>query len=133
MKITFKKHEGRLVPFSLKDRELLDSLSDGAIYEVDINNQKSRTLAQNRALHVYFNLLSEMLNNLHINYIKVVDIDLNWTPNMVKDILWKPIQKELYKKESTTYLKREQIAEVYDILNRALIEKLDIYVEFPSY
>ena len=41
MKIALKKEFGQLVPYSQADKEALDGLADGAVYEVDITAAKN--------------------------------------------------------------------------------------------
>ncbi len=94
-----------------------------------------RTSIQNSALHLYFTLLAEALNDAGFDMRKVIrkEIDIPWSPLSVKEYLWRPIQKEYLKKESTTKLnKLKDIDKVYDILNRVISERCGVSVPFPS-
>lgn len=95
---------------------------------------KQRTLQQNKALHKYFELLSEALNDAGLDMKATLrpEIDIPWTPENVKNNLWRPIQKALLNKESTTELDKVDPSLVYEILNRNLAEKFGIHVPFPS-
>ena len=46
----------------------------------------SRTLTQNKAIHKYFELLSEGLNDAGLDMKKVLkpSVDIDWTPDMIK-------------------------------------------------
>jgi len=131
MKITFKKERGQLIPFSDADYDAISKMADGAVYEVDIKNFDMRTLKQNRALHKFFTMVSETMNNRGLTPKKVIKIDLEWTPTAVKEMLWRPVQESVLNKKSTTKLKKEEITKVYDILNMAFGERLGFNVAFP--
>jgi hypothetical protein len=95
--------------------------------------EEKRTIQQNRALHLFFRLLAEKLNDAGYDIKKVIKFDVPWDEHTVKKFLWKPIQKAVLHKDSTTkLLKLEEIDKVYDVLNINLGEKFGIYQEFPS-
>jgi hypothetical protein len=131
MKVTFKIEMGQLVPYSAKDRATISNLKDG-VYSVDIKNLDMRTLKQNRAMHKYFSLLSEAFNESGQTISKVLKVDVEWTPESVKDLLWRPIMEASLKKKSTTKLNKDEITKVYDVLNRALGERVGISIPFPN-
>lgn len=93
-----------------------------------------RTIAQNRSLHLYFTLLSDELNTAGLDQRKVLkpSIQIPWTPESTKEMLWRPIQEAMFKKESTRELTSAEIDKVYDVLNRHLGETTGVYVGFPS-
>ena len=95
---------------------------------------KQRTLTQNRALHQYYTHLAAALNASGYDMRRTLkqDVEIPWTPDLVKQWLWKPIQNAMLNKESTTQLTTKEIDEVLDVLTRHLGEKLGISVEFPS-
>ena len=97
-------------------------------------NEKQRTVIQNRALHLYFELLAIELNNAGLDMKKVLkpSIDISWTKENVKEYLWRPIQEALKLKKSTTELTSKEVNEVYEILNRHISEKFGIHQFFPS-
>lgn len=132
MKITIKKEFGQILPYSLQDKEAFDKFADGAVYEVDIKNFDTRTLTQNRALHKYFTLLADTLNDGGLTVVKTLKVDVDWTPDSVKELLWRPIQEAVLDKKSTTKLNKDEISKVYDVLNRALGVKFGISLEFPN-
>jgi len=132
MKITFKKERGQLIPYSDEDQEKLSKMSDGATYTVDIKNFDTRTIKQNSAMHKYFQMLADTLNDRGLTVSKMVKVELNWNDGMVKETLWRPIQEAILHKKSTTELNRDEISQVYDTLNRALSIKFGISVQFPS-
>lgn len=94
-----------------------------------------RTLKQNAALHTFFTLLADALNGAgySVPYVlKFFRVELDWSLDSVKELLWRPTQKALIKKKSTTQLdKQTDINLIYEHLNRSLGEKLGIHVDFP--
>ena len=132
MKIQFKKERGQLIPYSDEDERKLKKMQDGACYVVEIKNLDMRTLQQNKALHKYFSLVAEALNDRQLTVKTIIKADIEWNPISVKSLLWKPIQEAVLQKKSTTELKRKEIDDVYDTINRALGEKFGIHVPFPT-
>ena len=132
MKITFKKERGQLIPYSDEDERKLKKMEDGVAYVVDIKNFDMRTLKQNAAMHKYFTLVAEALNDKQLTVKTIIKADIEWNPISVKSLLWKPIQEAVLHKKSTTELKRKEIDDVYDTINRALGEKFGINVLFPT-
>lgn len=107
----------------------------GDIVSVTIKNKKpTRTLAQNNALHLLFELWAEELNAAGYTVQAVLSkkMDLEWDGEKVKELLWRPAQIAILNKKSTTELaKVEDIDRVYDHLNRHLGEKFGITTPFP--
>jgi len=132
MKIAFKKEFGQLVPYSKSDKEAIDSLADGAVYEIDIKNMDIRSLQQNKALHKYFSILASVLNNSGQEITKVIKVDTPWSATSVKELLWRPVMMQQLDKKSTTRLTKDEVNKVFDTLNRALSLKCGVSVEFPS-
>ena len=93
------------------------------------------TSQQRKALHLYFKLVSDALNDAGLTVQKTLShsMELEWTPERVKDFMWRPTQKALLKKSSTTELSMHMdIDMVYEHLNRFLGEKLHIEnIPFP--
>ncbi len=104
----------------------------------DLLNPKKypqRTLTQNAALHVYFKLLSDTLNDAGLDMKKVLKptVDIPWTPKAIKDFIWRPIMKAQLGKTSTTEMSTVDIDSVFETINRHLGEKLGVHEPFPSY
>lgn len=98
------------------------------------NEPKQRTLRQNRALHKMFTQIAEQLNDSGLDMRRTLkeDVDIPWTPETVKEFMWRPVQKAQLGKESTTELTTKDIDDVFETLNRYLGEKHGIVVLFPS-
>ncbi len=97
--------------------------------------QKTRTLTQNRALHKWFEFISDTLNDLGVTFnytgLKGLDLETRFTPVIVKEVIIKPIIKTLFYLDSTTKLTTAQINELIDVINKYFSEK-GIYLPFPS-
>jgi len=96
---------------------------------------KTRSNRQNSALHLYFTHLSNELNQLGITFnyrgLKGLEMEMRYTPDLVKEMIWKPIQQTLFKKESTTKLNTLEMNEIITILNKFFSER-GVYIAFPS-
>ena len=93
-----------------------------------------RTVQQNKALHVLFNLLAQNLNESGLDMRKTLKpgIEIPWSGRSVKEYLWRPIQKAQLNKQSTTELNTKEIDAVFETLNRHLGEKFELHTPFPS-
>lgn len=135
MNITLKLENGHFIPYDKLEKDKLDKLKDG-IYEVKLSNLDLRTLAQNRAFHLYFNMVAVQLNNngLYINKLIKEDkykADIDWSGDLVKNQLWRPIMEAILDKKSTTQLEKNEVDRVYNTLNRYL-SNMGITVAFPN-
>jgi len=110
--------------------DVLTPLDDGA-YKVK-KESEVRTLAQNRAMHLYFTELANALNDAGYDIPTVIKAGVSITPFVVKEFLWKPIQKAVLGKKSTTSLQTKEVTLVYENLNRIVGEKFGVSVSFPS-
>ena len=100
-----------------------------------LSPSSKRTDQQNKALHLFFELLAEALNDggFTVQLVLKEKMDLDWNPDLVKNLLWREAQKAILKKKSTTELeKQKDIDLVYDHLNRHLGEKFRVHIPFPS-
>lgn len=135
MNITLKLENGHFIPYDKLEKDKLDKLKNG-IYQIKLSNLDLRTLAQNRAFHLYFSMVANSLNDsgLYINKLIQEDkykADIDWNLELVKKNLWTPIQVSIYDKKSTTQLNKNEIDRVYNVLNRYL-SNMGIIVPFPN-
>lgn len=100
---------------------------------VSVKTGKQRTDTQNRALHLFFTQLAKTLNDGGLDFRLTIkeDVDVPWTPELVKEYMWRPIQKTLTGQQSTTKPEREMYGMIYEVLSRHLSEKLNVYVPWP--
>lgn len=95
---------------------------------------KQRTLTQNAALHKYFELVSDTLNESGLDIKKTLasNAEVPWSPPLVKELIWRPIMKAQLQKPSTTQLTTKEIDAVLDTIARYLGQNHGVTVEFPS-
>ncbi len=123
--------------FQAADVEYCESVlkpNDAAIFRyVKWTANKARTLRQNAALHKYFVRLFNALNDAGLDMRKVLkpETEIPWTLSSVKEYLWRPVQRIMLNKESTTELETTEVDEVYRVVDRKMVEK-GINVPFPS-
>jgi len=94
-----------------------------------------RSEQQNRALHLFCEMSAKELNDAGWTVQLVLKhvVDLDWTKELFKELIWRPIQKALTGKTSTTKLdKVSEIDVTYDHINRYMGEKFHLHVPFPS-
>ena len=114
--------------------EIMSQLYDKHKFlRIQVKTGRQRTSAQNRALHKYFQMLADALNDAGYDMQQTLrhDAEIPWSPEMVKELLWRPLQKAVLDKESTTEAHRGEYSKVYDVLNRHLSSKLGIHVPWP--
>jgi len=94
---------------------------------------KPRTGKQNAALHVFLRLLSQELNakGYSVQTFFKEGVEVPFSPEVVKENIWRPIQVAVSGQESSTDLTTTQIQEVYENVNRALSNK-GIHIPFPE-
>ena len=96
--------------------------------------KKTRTNLQNATLHQFFVLIADELNNLGLEFnytgLTVENLNTRYTPEIVKEFIWRPIQRTLFKIESTTKLTTQQINDISDVIIKFFGEK-GIYINFP--
>lgn len=94
-----------------------------------------RTEQQNKSLHLYCEMLAKELNDAGISiqlFLKET-VELEFTKDSVKELIWRPVQKALTGKDSTTKLdKVSDIGTIYEHLNRHVGEKFHIHIPWPS-
>lgn len=101
---------------------------------VTLKTGKQRSATQNACLHLYCAQLAHELNRAGLDFREVIKdgVDVPWSEEMAKEYLWRPIQKVMTGKESTTKPERHEYGQIYDTLNRMISEKFGIYVPWPS-
>jgi hypothetical protein len=109
-------------------------INKGAVFTMT-EKVNSRTAQQNRALHMFFTIISAQLNELGMEYkyigLKGQEFSMMHTPDLVKEFVWKPIQIALFKIKSTTKINTKQINDITDVLVKFFGDK-GVLIEFPS-
>lgn len=88
----------------------------------------TRTLSQNAALHLFLAWLCEELNagGFDMRTVLKQEVEIPWTVGSAKEYLWRPIQKALTEKTSTTEITTVEPTVIHQTLARHLGEKLGI-------
>lgn len=97
--------------------------------EVEVRRKaKQRTLTQNRALHLFCGWLADALNDAGFDMKRTLrhDADIPWTQQSVKEHLWRPVQKALTEKQSTTEISTTDPTEIHAVLSRHLAQRLGV-------
>lgn len=100
---------------------------------VTVKTGKQRTLTQNAALHLFCQQLADVLNEGGFDFRAFVEegYPVPFNADLVKEYLWRPVQKAITGKESTTKPETHEYAIIYDALNVKLAE-YGIFVAWPS-
>ena len=128
------KIDGVLIGLDDEAIKQLAELGDGATGKFILDDDNQRTLTQNKAMHKYFELLAEALNEAGYDMKRLLkeEVDIPWTKESVKEHLWKPIQEIMIKAKSTTELNTAQPNNIYLVLSRHIGEKTGVYVDWPN-
>lgn len=111
-------------------------IKEGKAFELK-EKRYTRTLRQNKAMHLYFNMLATHLNDLGIEFVyeglnvNTGAITMPYTPELVKEFFWRPIQTTLYGIKSTTKLQRFELDGIITVISNFFAKK-GVYVEFPT-
>ena len=93
---------------------------------------EQRTLQQNKALHKYFQMVADDMNQAGYDAQQVISLPIQLTGAIVKDQIFKPIMNALQEKESTTELETVDVDPVVQNMQRALAQKFGITTPFPD-
>lgn len=96
--------------------------------------QERRTSNQNRALHLWFSLVSDEANEkgLTLNELFTKPHNMRITPEALK-MLFKEYAKRMYSKDSTTKLTKQEINILIEVFDQVYAERLDCTIPFPHY
>lgn len=89
------------------------------------------TEQQRKALHLYFRWLAEALQEKDYDF-RDLTVEIPANEYMVKEYMFRPIIKAMYGKSSTKTLENNEVSQAYDVLHRALVDKLGVNVPFPN-
>ncbi len=123
------------------DRDDVKALDNQSMIVCDVKGNGSkakRSGLQNKSIHKYCSMLSDAFNDAGFDMPTVIKRlfkkpSLRWSPEAVKDRLWKEIQLQTFDFESTAKLDTAQVSLVYESMNVATSQTMGISVSFPSY
>ena len=95
---------------------------------------KKRTTQQNSAAHLWFAHIADTFNEsgLDMQATLAKRVGLRWTPEAVKEVLFKVLSKAMYQKESTTQLSSAEFSKVADMLADVIAKDYGLNIEFPT-
>lgn len=101
---------------------------------VEVKEGQTRTSQQNAALHKWCTDLSNTLNaaGMDFRHFYKEGVKIPFNPQLVKDYVWRPVQKAVTGQDSTTKPTPQQYLEIYEIIARHLAEKHNIIVDWPT-
>lgn len=114
--------------------EFINDLPEDALIEVKKVKQ-TRSSLQNRALHLFFTKVSDALNELGFAFtydgLQGFKLEITYTPEVVKQFIWKPIQKAMFQTDSTRQLTTKQIDQILEVIGKFFAEQ-GMDVHFPT-
>ena len=100
-----------------------------------IEKKNTRSTRQNSALHLLFTIISNQLNEMGLDFeyqgLKGMKMSMPHTPNLVKEMVWRPLQFALFRIKSTKDINTEQINQIVDVISKYFGEK-GVVIQFPS-
>lgn len=94
-----------------------------------------RSPQQRKSIELYCKLLADALNDGGFDMkavLEVKTVDVPWSQDMVKEVLWRGIQIPMLDKASTTELETDEVDRVYKVLDRHIAQNFGVHVEFPD-
>jgi len=106
---------------------------ENALYEIDIKTIDTRSLAQNRSLHLWESMIASTLNDNNKSIVTVIKAETEWSKDTVHEMIIKPIIKALYNKTSTTKLKKDEFEKIIDTTTYMMGTRHGVVIpEFPN-
>ena len=125
----------RFITTSDEWKDALEKLQ-GRPVDVSIETSDTRTELQNKALHKFFAKIAAELNGVGIpaktiSIISGKTLEREWTLDLVKELIWRPVQTAILGTDSTRLLKTDEIDKISDPIIKFL-GKQGIGIMFPS-
>ena len=100
---------------------------------ISVKTGRQRSDTQNNAMHRYCEEVAKELNDAGYSVETFFrdGFSVPFSKDIVKDNMWRPLQKAITGKESTTKPTRQEYIKIYDHLNAKLAER-GIHVPWPS-
>jgi hypothetical protein len=116
-------------------KQLKEWATQGLIVQLDkvINTRSNQ---QNRALHLFFEQLAQLFTDMGIEFeykslVKQKPIWMPYNKELIKETIWKPMQKKMFNIDSTTKLTTQMINDILDVLTLWFAEQ-GIEITFPN-
>jgi len=110
-----------------------DQFQAGTVLTYKIR-EENRTERQNGAMHMWFRQIADRLNDAGdwVKHPYSDTLEIPFTDVLVKEMLYKPVIKSMYEKNSTAKLTVRELSESAEVLVRWLSEHRGVYVPFPQ-
>lgn len=87
-------------------------------------------------MHVYYGLLAEALNDAGYDVEKFMElanykVQVPWSKDLVKDLLWRPTQILMTNKLSTTDITSYEVMMIFDIVEKRVAELTGVSIPWP--
>jgi len=130
-KIKIKKETDQDISYADRVLNMIDELPAG-MYEVVVR-KPVRTSSQNRSLHVFVRWISQALNEAGISMTEFYKegADMMWTPDSVKDHIWRVVQKAAYGKDSSAKLTTAEHSRVVTEVQQ-IVSRKGVLVNYPN-
>tara|TARA_R110001592_G_scaffold147583_2_gene372052 strand:+ start:1681 stop:2082 length:402 start_codon:yes stop_codon:yes gene_type:complete len=94
--------------------------------------QATRTAQQNKGIHAYCREVANQMAAMGLDMREVLKPTIEITPTMelIKNHIWKPVQKAITGEASTKAISKKDVDKVYQNIARHLSERYDISVPF---
>lgn len=113
---------------------------------IEVKTGKPRTNLQNASIRRYWDLMANAMNDAGFSYKQFIElveangVAVPWDGEKFGDEVWRRVQAAMYPetilkdgKPSTTKLKSDQVAKVYDVVNLKIIDMTNgLQVDFPE-
>lgn len=102
---------------------------------IDRNNDpQQRTKQQNKAGHLWFQHIADSFNDhgLDMQVVLAKRAEIRWTPEAVKNLLFKGLAQAMYQKTSTTELSTKEFTAVAEMLRDLIAKDYGVDVDFPN-
>lgn len=137
--LAFIFKDGQLKPYDHIAAESCEiHLKEGEVYKVTVKSvmgERLRTLLQNSCMWLYLTKLATAFNDGGLDIAHVLSfrtIDVPWSKDTVKELLWDDLQKAMYMKDSSTELDTKEPGEVHKVLDIWTLENLDVSINWPN-
>lgn len=107
--------------------------------QAQASKPKKRTTTQNAAMHKYFELMAQALNDAGYSYSDFVELveekgnQVAWTESNFKETGWRLVQRAMFNKESTSDLETHEVTKVYEVINARFAELAGVSMNFPNW
>lgn len=102
------------------------------IYQIE---HPTLTIRQNRAIHAFLGHLARLYNDHDITVAAVSEVlqsrvSVEWTGDMAKEAIWRPLQKAITGKRSSTKIDTAQVSTIVGAVQRMSADHLGVSVPF---